>query len=261
MADELLKGLGRLQRAQQAESAAAGARDDADTDELLRPLDAAEQAEILAGLLEPREQAASPAPTLALTPVAEASEPTKIAGHADAGGASNVVPLVRPPRRWIAGVTALAAAAALFLVLRPGGPAEGLPLYGVTQASGEAVVRGDGPATASTLVVRPGTTVDLIVTPASAIRGPVDLRVVASQGEQHRWIDVTAVRSTSADGVIRLRGRAGAWLDLPPGTWTLTLVIGRPDRLPADLAAYAAAADRPQDHGWQLQRVEVQVEG
>ena len=246
MADELLKGLGRLQRVQQAQSAAAEAREDAATKELLRPLDDAEQADILAGLLAADEQAT--------TPVAEAKTDV-------AAGAGDVVPLVRPRRRWLTGITALAAAATLFLVLRPGEQADALPRYGVTQASGEAIVRGEDPAVVSTLVVRPDTTIELIVAPASAIDGPVDLRVVASQGEQRRWIDATAMRSISADGVIRLRGRASAWLDLPPGTWTLTLVIGRPDHLPADLAAYTAAADDPHDHGWQLQRVEVQVEG
>ena len=272
MADELLKALGRVQGAQQAERErlhAAGAA----VDELLRPLDADEQASILDAVFGGGEARAGGevVPLVGAAgggaPVVPAAgcEAVPMGSAATKGGplatSGEVVPLAPARRRWIAGAGSLAAAAALMLVLwrDDGADDPGLPLYSVVQAGGEASERGE-PEAAKLLRLRGDTAIDWRLAPASAVDGEVGLRVVAHQGEVSRWVSVDGVTEVAASGVIRLRGRAGAWLGLPPGLWTLNLVIGRPDRLPATLDAYSAGVDRPREHGWQIERVQVQVE-
>lgn len=241
MADELLKALGRLQRAQQSEQAGDG------PDGPLAPLDAEEQANILAAILGDS----------GATEAAGGPPPAAMVGEA------TVVPLARARARrgWLAGVASLAAAAALVVALRAGEGEPELPNYSITRASGEASTRGVEPASAATLRLRADTAIDWIVAPEAAAHGAVGLRLVASQGEQRRWIAVEGLQSVSADGVIRLRGRAGAALKLPAGPWTLTFVIARPERLPADLDAFVAGRESAVSRGWQLQQVEVQIEG
>jgi hypothetical protein len=231
MTDELLKALGRVQRAQQTEQARAGEA----AEDWQRPLTEGEQATILAAVL----------------------------GEAPA---TNVVPLARPRTRvrWLAGATTLAAAAALLLFVQFGGETgdhgPALPSYSLTRASGEMSVRGSEPNDAP-IVLRSDTAIDWTLTPATATREPVDVRVVASQGDTRRWIASETARAVSADGVVRVRGRAGTWLQLPPGAWTLTFVLGRADALPRTVEDFEAGFERAQERGWQLQRVQVQIEG
>lgn len=236
MADELLKALGQLQRRQQAERT----RDGPDPP----TLDATDQASILAAVLGDAPPAA----------IVKASEP----------GGATVVPLTRARTRrgWLAGIGSLAAAAALFLVLRTGDGDAGiaLPAYDLVQAGGEASVRGSQPTSTGPLILRADTAIDWRLAPVRAAEGPVGLRLIASQAEDRRWIAVDPALAVSADGVLRLRGRAGAWLGLPPGVWTLTFVIARPDQLPIDLPAFVQGRDRSAERGWQLQQVQVQIE-
>lgn len=262
MADELLRALGRVQGAQQAERERVHASPAAATDELLRPLDADEQASILDAVLG---SAASGKDVAARTEPAGVGTGAGTVGGAGAREGGVVVPLVRPPARraWLAGAGSLAAAAALMVVLwrsDGGGDDVGLPAYSVVEAGGEASVRGE-PERAEVLRLRADTALDLRLAPARPIDGEVGVRVIATQGDVSRWVDVDGAVEVANSGVIRLRGRAGAWLALPPGAWTLELVIGRPDRLPDDLEAYRSGVDRPQARGWQIERVQVQVEG
>jgi hypothetical protein len=258
MADELLKALGQLQRAQQT----GRTRDGPGLAPEFGPLDADEQASILDAVFGPAT-GASAAATATATATSTSTEAPAPAPPGASG--ADVVPIARARARrgWLAGVSSLAAAAALFVVLRSGdgGDAPGVPDYAITRAGGEVLSRGTEPAADTTVRLRGDTAIDWIVTPAEPVRGPIDLRVVATKGEERRWVAVDAVRSISADGVIRLRGRAGAWLDLTPGTWTLTLVIARPERLPSDLDAFVHGADRPAERGWQLEQMQVQIEG
>lgn len=248
MADELLKALGQLQRAQQSGRTRDGPE--------LAPLDADEQASILDAVLGPAEAVGAGATKVRAT---ETSAP------ASTGSAAGVVSLdrARARRGWLAGAGSLAAAAALFVVLRGGEGGDGaeIPDYAITRAGGEVLSRGSEPTAAAIVRLRGDTAIDWIFTPAEPARAPVDLRLIASSGEQTRWIAVEAVRSISPDGVIRLRGRAGAWLDLTPGTWTLTFVIARPERLPTDVDAFTHGREAPAQRGWQLEQMQVQVEG
>jgi hypothetical protein len=228
MADELLNALGRLEREQRA---AAAQRDD---DPLVRPLAADEREALLAGVLGRLQTPAS-----AATP-------------------SNVVALApRRRARWLAGLGSLAAAAAVAVVLLRGGgePALDLPAYALVRG-GDATSRShDAPPSAAPLRLRADSPVDLVLAPATPVAGPVDVRLVASHEGVSRWISGDA--TVSSDGVVRLRGQA-AW-GLTPGRWQLAVIIGRPDRLPADLAAWERAAAGAPD--WQVVSLELEVVG
>ncbi|MCY1056508.1 hypothetical protein [Nannocystis sp. SCPEA4] len=228
MADELLNALGRLEREQRA---AAAQRDD---DPLVRPLAADERETLLNGVLGRLQTPASAAPP------------------------SDVVALApRRRARWLAGLGSLAAAAVVAIVLLRGGgePALDVPAYALIRG-GDATSRShDAPPSPAPLRLRADSPVDLVLAPATPVAGPVDVRLVASQDGASWWISGDA--TVSSDGVVRLRGQA-AW-GLTPGRWQLAVLIGRPDRLPADLAAWErAAAGAPE---WQVVSLELEVVG
>lgn len=229
MADELLNALGRLEREQRA---AAAQRDD---DPLVRPLAADEREALLNGVLG------------------------RLQTPASAASPSNVVALApRRRARWLAGLGSLAAAAAVAIVLLRGGgePALDLPAYALVRGGDAASRSHDSPPSPAPLRLRADSPVDLVLAPATPVAGPVDVRLVASQGGGNsRWISGDA--TVSSDGVVRLRGQA-AW-GLTPGRWQLAVIVGRPDRLPADLAAWERAAAGAPD--WQVVSLELEVVG
>jgi hypothetical protein len=234
MADELLNALGRREREQRAEAARASERPDADP--LVRPLAADEREALLAGVLG-RLQPATPSDVAATPP-------------------DNVVPLApRRRARWLAGLGSLAAAAAVtFILLRgDGGPALDLPDYTLTRG-GDATSRSTDTPVSSQLRLRSDSPVDLVLAPDARVAGPVGARVIATRDGHSQLL--AADVDVSPDGVIRLRGRS-AW-GLAPGRWRLAVVVGRPDALPADLAAYERAAATPP---WRVIPLELEVVG
>lgn len=186
------------------------------------------------------------APLSADAPAPLASEPSP--------PPTNLVELApRRRARWFAGLGSLAAAAALALVLLRGGgePSLDLPAYALVRG-GDATSRSHAPS-APSLRLRVDSPVDLVLAPATPVTGPVEVRLVASQAGTARWLVPDA--TVSADGAIRLRGTA-AW-GLPAGRWQLAVLVGRPDRLPADLAAWQAATTPD----WQVLALELEVVG
>lgn len=165
--------------------------------------------------------------------------------------AGNVVP---GPASWFrrigppAALTAAAAAAALFL-LRPG-PSP-IPEYTVT-ASGAKDLRGDTAPTAA-LVVRPGSFVDIVARPASAVSGPMAVHsYVVRDGAYSVFAGPTQV---AASGAIHITGPSAPLV----GASELRIVVGRPDVLgldPVDKAHQKGASDR----GWQTLSLPIQSE-
>lgn len=150
------------------------------------------------------------------------------------------------PRRvalWSGGATALAAAAALVLWLRsPGAP---LPAYEASFEGGEQALRGDPPPSSSSAPARipRGGRIDLVLRPTRPVETTVAARAFAVRPGDAR--ELRAALAISGDGAARLAGRRDEILaDLPPGTWEIVLVVGRPGSLP-DAAAIGGSSYAP----------------
>ncbi len=207
--DELLDDLGKLARAQ-AEQTATG---DPAAEDLLRPLDAAALDRIVARVLP-------------LTPV-EAPP-----GHATvtAGGPTapaQAVPSRPRSTRWLLAVgPVLAAAAALLWLVWPRAEAP-LPRYALELRGGLSAERGaDDPI----IQVGPGDDVVAVLRPATAVSGPVAVRV---------FVDGRALPAApeqlveqSADGAVRISGLGPPLAALAPGRHRLHFAVARPGSLP-----------------------------
>ncbi len=68
------------------------------------------------------------------------------------------------------------------------------------------------------------------VTPARAVEAPIGVRVDA-RGPHDRCLTLAEEPRIEASGAVEVMGPADALLGLPPGTWTLTLLVGSTDAL------------------------------
>lgn len=222
MTDELLRALGERQaRASEPEPAA------------VAPFEGRERQALLDAVLDELERSdAVEAPTAAPTP-----------------GPAVVVASSRFRRSaWAAMgvVTALAAALVLWLGLGRTSPTtdHALPPYAATRLDGgTATMRSaDGPPSAITL--RADASIDWILTPRSPVRSAVGAVIVArSPGQAPALLQPTGV-TVSSEGVVRIAGPVREVLPLPPGTWSLVVVLGPPDALPRAVDE-AEAGDQP----------------
>lgn len=133
-----------------------------------------------------------------------------------------------PPAVRIGGwVTAAAAAAALFVVLRPSAP---LPGYAIASISGGASeMRGEQ----EEIVRSPGDRFEMILQPDTAVTGAKSLEARSFLVRDGEWRPVEARSHFEPNGVVKLEGSIAD--DLQPGAWTLWAVVGRAGELP-DLA-------------------------
>jgi hypothetical protein len=169
---------------------------------------------------------------------------------ADAAGAAVVSLEERRGRRmtWAtAGLGILAAAAlTLWMVPRDHGAARvdgmsSLPGFGLVVRN--ETVRDVRSADADPTQVpryRSDTRVHWVVRPERSVSGSLGLRVLAEavgpgSEPSRRLVDPGAVE-VSDRGVIELRGTFGSMLALPPGRWSLRVVVGDPP--PSDLDAF-----------------------
>ena len=148
-------------------------------------------------------------------------------------------PLPRRASRW-AGWSAVAAAAALVLLLRAPDTQAPLPGYAVELTGGVQEMRGDPASPPRTFP--PGSPFDLVVRPQTAVSGPLEARYFLSRdGALQPW---DAPGEITEEGVVRVAGTVGEEIAIPPGEWTLLIVVGRPGRLP-DAAALSTHLARP----------------
>lgn len=197
---------------------------------------------------------------------APADEATRAATLDAVLGSSNVVSLqaarARRSSRWLVPALGAAAAAALLVVVMPwssrqDGDAEApeivAPLgvaYELELTGGFARTRAahDPVPTEAPLELTGQAPLELIVRPEVSLPPGVqpDVVVFAMQGPDVRRLTIEPeVLST---GVIRVRGRVSDVLGLPPGTWTLAVVVGPRGRLPETLP------ETPPDHLQVLRR-------
>ncbi len=151
--------------------------------------------------------------------------------------------LRRPlPRRAsrLAGWSALAAAAALVLLLRAPGTQPPLPSYAMELSGGVQEMRGDPASPPRTFP--PGSQLELVLRPQTAVSGPLAVRYFLGRGNALQPWPAPGV--ITADGSVRVAGTVGREITIPPGEWTLWVVVGRPEKLP-DAVALSAHLSRP----------------
>lgn len=228
------------------------------TDRILAQLQGEQQAE-----QPPREQTAEQQPR------EQTAEP-----QAEQPGA-RVIPFPAR-RRWGIALAAVgcAAAIALLVLTRRDAPSEfalgpqgdpqadsregSLPAYEIALVGGERAVRADPGATdtAQAIVLGPGSALEITLRPATAVRGPLEVRGFLVRGDQvQRW-DVRA--DVSEEGAVRIAGEREALFPKGlEGTWEISVAVGRPGTLPDGAAVLRASEAR--DAPWRLFRRRVQL--
>ncbi|HET6583578.1 MAG TPA: hypothetical protein VFG69_09020 [Nannocystaceae bacterium] len=156
---------------------------------------------------------------------------------ADAGSA----PVARSSaKRGVIAVIGVAVAIAAALVLwiaRPGGNAAvELPAYSITSLKGGvATVRAEPTEVDRELLLEgDANEIDVVVTPASAVQGPLAVTLVAQAPDEAPRMTIAESAEISESGAIRLRGRVTRFLRLPPGAWQLWVVVTPANRVPKD---------------------------
>ncbi|MCH9683717.1 MAG: hypothetical protein K0V04_19945 [Deltaproteobacteria bacterium] len=151
------------------------------------------------------------------------------------------------PRSWVPALIAVAAMVALMLWLRPGRvPADIVPEYrevmfegGIRPTRADAADGTQPPRLEGTSLLR------WRLTPQTRVDIAVDIRI-AAVGAEHRCLTVSQGKQIMPTGAIELLGSVHQLLPLPPGSWTLTVLVGSTARL-ATLANPCARSD---DGSW-----------
>ncbi|RMH16798.1 MAG: hypothetical protein D6696_17360 [Acidobacteria bacterium] len=127
------------------------------------------------------------------------------------------------------------AAAALVLLLQPAAHLAPLPAYDLVLHGAVRERRSTAPPASGDegRIFARGNLFDLQLVPAGEVEGPVAVRVFRDGGSGFEPWTQAAELATIEGGAIRIRGRLGEDLDLPPGEWRLVVAIGRPGELPA----------------------------
>ena len=130
---------------------------------------------------------------------------------------------LRGPVAWGAGLAAAAALAGV-LVTRPGPP---LPAYTAELAGGVRPER--GAAGAPPAIYTPGSRFELVLQPATAISGEVEVRcVIARRGAiaTQDWPPCAGAERAEG-GSLRVAGTVGRDIPYQPGEWTLWVIVVR----------------------------------
>jgi hypothetical protein len=142
-------------------------------------------------------------------------------------------------RRWAPVVAALALAAgvALFVMLResPTEVALGdpIPRYEIALVGGELATRADpgAPAEAIPVVLGPGSSLEIVLRPATPYREPIAARgFLIQNGRAQAW---EIKPDISPDGAVRIAGeRETLFANVAPGPWEIAIAVGPSGALP-----------------------------
>lgn len=181
---------------------------------------------------EPAQPPASVAPVVTLERRNSASR-----GRADVSPES-VTPSDTPGSgrraiRWLAPL----AAAAMLLVWWRAQPNDApsldpLPDYALTLRHGGLTKTRSNASSGRVPTFHPNSPIDWVLTPSRSVTGSLAVAVLATSPTEPAVFVNHIDAQISADGAIRLRGRLDQFITLAPGSWTLTVFIGPPDRLP-----------------------------
>jgi len=217
--------------------------------EAFRPLGAEFQARVTANIVK---LARGPAPVPAPGPVEKLF--------------ARLLAFLRGPFRYAAWPGSVAAAAAViffvhsFIVVPPPPP---LPPYTPNLDRGAQAKRGGEPVPAKGLpIFTPGSLLTLTARPAKTVEGAVTARAffspLAGDGDFHS-LDMEPRIAKS--GAVQLQGSLGREIQIPRGSWSLWIVVGRPGKIPSEGALAAAVrAGKPRGDGWQAISQDLRVE-
>ncbi|UQA58663.1 hypothetical protein [Polyangium aurulentum] len=162
---------------------------------------------------------------------------------------------LRAKRKWspaLSAALAAAAAAALLIGLRGSNTELGLESTDAVPGYELALVGGDRPTRAepapseapSTVVLGPGSSLEIVLRPATPDPKPIGVRGFLIQNEQARPWEVKA--EVSPDGAVRIAGeRETLFANVPAGPWEMAVAIGRPEALPdAEAAVRGTPGDK-----------------
>jgi len=170
---------------------------------------------------------------------------------------AKVVPFPRRSRWMVgmAGVGALAAAAALLLVLSSGGP-EPLPSYELMVLGGETTTRAE-PAQGTPRLL-PGSRLELRLRPATGVKGPVDVRGALQFGQTVRaWNPPVDKDDRGAARIVGTREKL--FPGVPDGRCTVVVAVGRPEALPSEPEELLAVERGADPTGIRLHRLTVDI--
>lgn len=150
--------------------------------------------------------------------------------------------------RWVPMLMVVAATVIALLWWRPGPtPAASIPEYQeVSFEGGLHPIRAEAPAEAGETPRFDGAALlRWRLAPQTAVGPEVDVRIDAA-GPDHRCLAVTQGQRIMATGAIELLGSVDELLGLPPGTWTLTVLVGSK----AQMAALDDPCARSEGGAW-----------
>jgi hypothetical protein len=159
-------------------------------------------------------------------------------------------------RRHLAGwsaIAALATAASVVMLLRPLAP---LPGYSLEISGGVSASRGEEPNPAEVPVLAPGDPFTVVARPATEVSRGSKLEALCVLLRDRELVPLQVRSEIDPGGSVRMEGSLGR--DVPPGTWTLWAVVGRPGKLP-DPAALRTLSPGARERDWAAVATEITV--
>jgi hypothetical protein len=173
---------------------------------------------------------------------------------------SRLLPFRRPTARfagWLA--TAMAVAAALLLFLRTPATPSLDTLYAAELSGGAQALRG-GDAEPSRVFV-PGSLLTLVLSPNPPVSDPVEARGFLDRGTGLVPLEPEPAFEIGSSGAVRLRGRVGEEVRLPPGEQRIWVVVGRPGKIPSVRELESELREQRTRHEhWQAVYADLRVE-
>jgi hypothetical protein len=242
MNDDLLRALGRQQRDDLEE---AFEHPPPELDELRRPFDEDERADILDRVFE-QIDASSGATGPALS-----SDESDSSSDGQTSG-SEPIQLASRRRTFVATVVAAVAVAAGLLLwwAMPTRESKGLvatvPAYAFSHLQGGIAGQRSEPTDAAAspdgvpeLKLRADSNIDWLLTPAKPVSRPIGVALLARSDAGELRFAPRLDAEVSDRGAVLLRGPLDRYIVLTPGSWALTLLVAEPELLPEGAAVAA----------------------
>jgi hypothetical protein len=181
---------------------------------------------------------------------------------------SGVTPIGRRPRRptrrlfvAVAFGAPLAAAASALLLMGPRGEPTELPGYELEASGGLRALRGPADTRAvEPQKLAPSSVLRVVLRPAIAVDGPVQVAVFVAQRGQMNDVEVVSPPVEIAPtGAIAVHAEAGPTFGARRGPWELRLVVSRPEL--ASRSAELGRGPESSGDGWQRLTVPIELVG
>lgn len=159
--------------------------------------------------------------------------------------------------------SAAAVAAVLVFLVRGLTTLPPLPVYIADLKGGTQDSRGEPVSSSGPKVFVPGSHLTLEVWPQKPVEDPVEAHgflapAAGGAGEIVPWQPENGFEV--AGGAVRLRGTIGQEVRLPPGSWRLWIVVGRPGKIPEEAEILdALRSGRTRQEDWQAVSAELRV--